>query len=141
MVCDCHGVGPGTPIVALGDGVEVASSAGVGVRVRVGGVVFVGEGMGVLVKVGGGWKGVLLGVGVVLMVGVGVIVGVLVSVPVEVGVTVWLGVNVTIGGEAVKVGKVGEANTTAVEDEVGEGVIAVSWYLSGAKRKANSPAQ
>jgi hypothetical protein len=97
--------------------------------------------MGVLVKVGGGWKGVLLGVGVVLIVGVSVIVGVLVTVPVEVRVGVWLGVNVPIGGVAVKVGNVCEANTTAVEDEVGEGVIGVAPYLPGEKSTAKRPAQ
>lgn len=97
--------------------------------------------MGVLVKVGGGWKGVLLGVGVVLIVGVGVIDGVLVVVPVEVNVGVGLGVNVLRVGKAVNVVKVCEANTTAVEVGVGEGVTDASLYLPGAKSTANSPAQ
>ena len=60
----------------------------------------------VRVAVGGGIKGVLLGVGVVLMVGVGVIEGVLVIVAVKVTVDVWVGViePVGIGGVKLAVG-------------------------------------
>lgn len=74
---------------------------GVVVPVRVGKEVKVGEGMGVLVWVGGGKNGVLVGVGVVLIVGVGVMVGVWVVVAVEVLVGVWLGVADPVGGRSV----------------------------------------
>lgn len=39
MSCDGHGVGPGTPIVIVGDGVNEGSIVGEGVKVSVGGVV------------------------------------------------------------------------------------------------------
>ena len=74
----------------------------VGELVMVGTRVEVADGMLVRVAVGGGIKGVLLGVGVVLMVGVGVIVGVLVIVAVKVTVEVWLGVIELVGKGGVK---------------------------------------
>lgn len=54
----------------MGVGVDEGPIVEVGVRVSVGREVRVGEGMGELVKVGGGKNGVLVGVGVVLIVGV-----------------------------------------------------------------------
>jgi hypothetical protein len=77
-------------------------SVSVGLLVNVGTEVWVGEGMIVRVEVGGGMKGVLLGVGVVLIVGVGVIVEVLVVVAVKVKVGVWLKVAELLGNGGVK---------------------------------------
>ena len=56
--------------VVVGVGVTEGSVVGVIVLVRVGRDVYVGEGMGVFVELGGGMKGVLVGVGVMLIVGV-----------------------------------------------------------------------
>jgi hypothetical protein len=90
--------------VAVADGVTEGDGASVvvGELVMVGTRVEVEDGMLVRVAVGGGIKGVLLGVGVVLMVGVGVIVGVLVIVAVKVTVEVWLGVIEVVGNGGVK---------------------------------------
>jgi hypothetical protein len=72
-----------------------------GVLVKVGWEVIVGLGVTVFVWVGGGKKGVFVGVGVTLMVGVGVIVGVLVTVGVRVKVGVRLGVGEPVAGGGV----------------------------------------
>jgi|WetSurSiteA1Bulk_404760.scaffolds.fasta_scaffold02566_3 hypothetical protein len=131
--------GPST--VVVGEGVNEGSAVGEGVFVNVGEDVFVGDGMGVEVKVGGGKNGVLLGVGVVLMVGVGVTVGVLVIVAVEVKVGVGLGVEETVGVTGVKLAIVWVANKTAVEDDVIVGVREASLSRLGARSAATSPAQ
>jgi hypothetical protein len=141
MVFYGYGVDQGPSTVVVGEAVNEGSVVGEGVFVSVGGDVFVGDGMGVKVKVGGGRNGVLLGVGVVLMVGVGVTVGVLVIVAVEVKVGVGLGVEETVGVNGVKLVVVWVANKTAVDDDVIVGVREASLSRLGASSAATSPAQ
>lgn len=108
---------------------------------KVGTVVLVAEGTLVEVEVGGGMKGVLLGVGVVLIVGVGVIVGVSVVVGVRVTLGVRLGVVEPVASSAVRLtNRVCVANTTGVDEAMEVAVVGCPG-LPGASSIATIPAQ
>ncbi|MFZ2095079.1 MAG: hypothetical protein WAV05_00440 [Anaerolineales bacterium] len=122
--------------------VRVGLLVSVGLLVYVGRGVEVEEGMIVWVGLGGGMKGVLLGVGVVLMVGVGVIVGVWVVVAVIVIVGVWLGVVELVdnGGVKLVVG-VRVKKTTGVQEATAVAVLDFCAGPPGASSTATNPAQ